>query len=90
MGWEKTTIKLNKQETQATEAARGARVIAALPWMVALGVTSPVEVAPLASAGNLGYDAIRAHRHGKSLGIVVNTNGLSSNSGVSAFEYWCS
>lgn len=89
-GWEQTIIKLNKQETQATGAAGGAGAIAALPWMVALGATGPVGIAILAAAGKLGYDAIRAHRHGKCLGIVVNTNVLSSNSGVSTFEYRCS
>lgn len=88
-GWEKTTIKLSKKETQATGAAGGAGAIAALPWMAALGVSGPVGLAILAAAGKLGYDAIRAHRNGKCLGIVVNTNVLSHNGGISTFEYRC-
>lgn len=88
-GWENTTIKLSEMETQATGAAGGAGAIAALPWMAALGTTGPVGVAILMAAGKLSYDAIRAHRHGKCLGIVVNTNVLSSNGGISTFEYGC-
>lgn len=86
-GWEKATIKLSEQETKATGAAGEAGAIAALPWMVALGATGPVAIAILTVAGKLGYDAIRAHRHEQCLGIVVNTNVLSSNSGISTFEY---
>ena len=57
--------------------------------MAALGVTGPVGLAILAAAGKLGYDAIRAHRNGKCLGIVVNTNVLSHDGGISSFEYGC-
>lgn len=89
-GWEQTTIKLSAKETQGTGLAGGAGAIAALPWMVALGATGPVGLAILASAGKLGYDATRAHRHGMCLGIVVNTNVASSNGGISTFEYVCS
>ncbi|WP_225723566.1 MULTISPECIES: hypothetical protein [Corynebacterium] len=88
-GWTKTTIKLSKKETQATGVAGGAGAIAALPWVVALGLTGPVAIKILGSAGKLGYDAIQAHRHGKCLGIVVNLNILSSNGGISTWEYIC-
>ncbi|VZH84734.1 hypothetical protein [Corynebacterium rouxii] len=88
-GWEKTTIKLNKKETQATGAAGGAGAIAAFPWMTVLDATGPVGLAVLAAAGKLGYDAVRAHRNGKCLGIVVSTNVLSHNGGISTFEYSC-
>ena len=89
-GWEQTTIKLSAKETQGTGLAGGAGALAALPWMAVLGVSGPVGMLILGSAAKLSYDATRAHRHGKCLGIVVNTNLASSNSGISTFEYGCS
>lgn len=89
-GWKKTTIKLSKKETQVAGGATGAGALAALPWMAALGVTGPLAPVILAAAGKLSFDAIRAHRRGKCLGIVVNTNVLSTNGGISTFEYSCS
>ncbi|AKK12093.1 hypothetical protein [Corynebacterium uterequi] len=89
-GWEKTTIKLSKKETQATGAAGGAGAITALPWMAALGVTGPAGAAILAAAAKPGFNAIRAHHNNNCLGIIVNTNVASSNGGISTYEFRCS
>ena len=48
-----------------------------------------LKAAILAAAGKLGDDAIRAHRSGKCLGIVLSANVPSHNGGISTFEYNC-
>lgn len=88
-GWEKTTIRLSKKETQVTGGATSAGALAALPWMAALGVSGPVGIAIILASARIAFDAIRAHRNGKCLGIVVGTNPASSNFGVSTFEFGC-
>ncbi|MDR7354576.1 hypothetical protein CFELI_01475 [Corynebacterium felinum] len=78
-----------KKETQVTGGVTSAGALAAIPWMAALGTTGPVGIPILIASARIAFDAIRAHRKGQCLGIVVGTNPASSNFGVSTYDFRC-